>query len=549
MEHTKWRSLEDTFTWNNDGEVGSGGVPDVALGEGALVGDRYRLQGQVGAGGMSTVYRALDRLTGEVVALKQMSAPVSGLSSETMAGWQRTEDEAPKAPDLGSSARLRYALAREFQTLSTLRHPNIISVLDYGFHNDSDPFYTMELLSGACDIEEAARLVDAAGKIELLVETLRALAYLHRRGVLHRDLKPANILVTDRVRVLDFGVAARTDDPTNRRAGTLGFIPPEVYHRQPLTRAGDLFAVGVIAFRMFSDEHPFDASSSKTLRESILHDTPRYRRLRAEPPVVAVIRRLLEKDPTDRFASAEETIDALAAAASLPIRRETRATRESFLQAAAFVDRDAERAALDDAVASLHRGVGGVVLLGGPSGIGKSRLIDEFQTLLKVLGLRVVRGQAAAEAGDAFELWAAPLRRLLLYGVPEGTALGVLKVLIDDLPQLLEQEIPETPLSPQGAKDQVVAAIQGLLQAQDQPTIILLEDLHWGRESVDVLAGLAEALSDRPVLVVGTYRPEEAPEALGALSAQRLRLAPLARADVAALAAGMLGEGADRVVP
>ena len=546
MQLTQWRSLDETFDLENEAlHQQRAEAPEAWAQE---IGGRYRIQGTVGIGGMSTVYRALDRLTGEVVALKQMRAPSRGSNaSQTMADWQATGAEQPRGAALGSTARLRYALAKEFQTLSTLRHPNIISVLDYGFHNDRDPYYTMELLHGAREIEVAAQGLPLRGQIELLVETLRALAYLHRRGVLHRDLKPANILVTDRVRVLDFGIAVSRSERKSRRAGTRGFIPPEVYRGQPFTEAGDLFAVGVIAYRIFVGAHPFEIGATDEDRRSFDPELAKLSVLADVPAVSAVIERLLKEDPRERFASAEETIDAFAAAIEMPLRRETRATRESFLQSASFVDRDDERAALDDAVAGVLAGRGGVALLGGPSGIGKSRLIDEFQTLVQVLGVRVVRGQAAAEAGDGFRMWRAPLRRLLLYGVPEGSALGVLKVLIDDLPELLEREIADTPLSPQSAKEQVVAAIQGLVCAQDQPTVVLLEDLHWGQESIDVLAGLSAALSDRPVLVVGTYRPEEAPPSLREIQGQRLRLSPLASSDVALLAEGMLGVGSERV--
>ena len=103
---------------------------------------------------------------------------------------------------------LRLTLAREFRLLSSLRHPNIISVLDYGFDDELRPYFTMELLERAESILRAAAAPTPDGKVDLLAQTLQALAYLHRRGVIHRDLKPGNVMVVDgRVKVLDFGVS------------------------------------------------------------------------------------------------------------------------------------------------------------------------------------------------------------------------------------------------------------------------------------------------------------------------------------------------------
>src|SRR6266704_274278 len=95
------------------------------------IGQRYRLIEQIGAGGMGTVYRALDRLTGETVALKRVTAP---------------SDRLEMATHPSDSTDLRMALAKEFQTLASLRHPNIIGVLDYGFDDERQPYFTMELL-------------------------------------------------------------------------------------------------------------------------------------------------------------------------------------------------------------------------------------------------------------------------------------------------------------------------------------------------------------------------------------------------------------------
>ncbi|KAB2860075.1 MAG: serine/threonine protein kinase, partial [Anaerolineae bacterium] len=156
-----------------------------------LLGNRYQLHEKLGEGGMGAVYRATDRLTGQAVALKRVLIPTGGTSPET------------------DSSRLRLSLAREFQTLASLRHPNVIGVEDYGFDTNQQPYFTMTLLEKPQTILEVGAKASLDQKIDLLIQLLQAMAYLHRRGILHRDLKPANVLVEDgeTVRVLDFGLA------------------------------------------------------------------------------------------------------------------------------------------------------------------------------------------------------------------------------------------------------------------------------------------------------------------------------------------------------
>src|SRR5262245_28546686 len=142
-------------------------------------GKRYLLQQPIGRGGMGIVFLATDRLTGQPVALKRVTTP--------------TDDLLFNSRD--SSLDVRLALAREFQLLAGLHHPNIITVLDYGFDAGHQPYFTMEYLVNARTIVQAASGAALEVKLGLIVQTLQALAYLHRRGVLHRDLKPHNVLV------------------------------------------------------------------------------------------------------------------------------------------------------------------------------------------------------------------------------------------------------------------------------------------------------------------------------------------------------------------
>src|SRR5262245_66389581 len=134
---------------------------------------------------MGRVHRALDRSTGRVVTLKRLH-----------------EERDGEAPSLGAA---RLALAQEFRLLASLRHPNIISVLDYGFDGDRMPFIVMDLEENAHNIFEAGQGQTLAVQVDLLVQLLRALTSLHRHGIIHPDLKPDTLLVVGDVgKGLDF---------------------------------------------------------------------------------------------------------------------------------------------------------------------------------------------------------------------------------------------------------------------------------------------------------------------------------------------------------
>ena len=145
---------------------------------------------------------------------------------------------------------VRLALASEFRVLSSLRHPNIVSVLDYGFQSSGLPFFTMQLVVEPKNITRAARRLTLEGKLALLFQVLQALSYLHRHGIIHRDLKPSNVLVTDgHVTVLDFGVSGL---PEHEVAGTAGFIAPEILAGKRPSPASDFYALGGIAYEILT---------------------------------------------------------------------------------------------------------------------------------------------------------------------------------------------------------------------------------------------------------------------------------------------------------
>lgn len=538
---------------------------------GKIIDRSYCLQEQLGQGGMGTVYRAIQLLTGEPVALKLIS---SGKPEE-----QPTDSVQDRA--------LRLALAREFQTLASLHHPNVIRVLSYGFDEDLGSYFTMELLRNPKTLPEAAAELPLEGKVLHIAQLLRALVYVHQRGILHRDIKPGNVLVLDgEVKLLDFGIAAAIASES-ALAGTLEYMAPELLLGQPPSVKSDLYSVGVLFYLLLTAAFPYSRESLTRLVDSILgedsdhtfsptvarllegyrssqklgaadsacpegdavSETPeavdRWRLPDGTPEALStILGKLLARRPEERPADASAVLKELAAALKMPLPIETAATRESFLQATELIGRNAELtqllAALRQTIAFQHTGF----LIGGESGIGKSRLVAELRTQALVQGFWVAEGQSTAEGTYLYQEWLPLLRSLCLRVEMTDAEAAIFKGLIPEISDLLNRPIPDPPpISPDAAPMRLAKVIIALLRRQPKALLLLFEDLHWGRqESLALLAEIARTSQGLPLMLVGTYRSDEKPQLPQLFPTFAvLPLGHLAAQEVARLSESMLG--------
>jgi serine/threonine protein kinase len=502
-----------------------------------LMDRRYTLGEPLGRGGVGVVYRAFDHLEGEYVALKRME--VDPIIQEIH--------------PLAASPRYQHMLlAHEFRTLASLRHPNIISVLDYGFTSERQPFFVMELLETPKTILEAAQGLDTTGKVDLLIQMLQALIYLHHHKILHRDLKPNNVLVNQagQVKVLDFGLAVKQGDH-QEQAGTIHYMAPEVLNGESAVIASDLYAVGIIAYEMFTGERPFKGTLQRELSAQIVSSapdmTPFVQLMEADPTfseIYAVVACLLEKQPENRYSEALTLTRLLCQITDQPLPPDEGPVRESFLQAAAFVGREREMEELQWALTQVKDGHGSAWLVSGESGIGKSRLLDELRIHALTEGFTVLRGQIA-EGNDLLgRCWAEILCPLLLAVPISESEASVLKVVVPDIDARLGIELPDETESYDD--NHLYSVIAQIVSRVDHPTLVLLEDLQWATESLEPLKMLIPLLRDLPVLVVGSYRSEEAPDLPAQLyDINLIKLERLSYDDIATLSSSMLGSVGD----
>jgi len=523
--------------------------------------NRYQIKSRIGQGGMGVVYRAYDRLSGQEVALKQVI------------NYEYQE-------------RDPLLLAHEFQILASLRHPNIIDVLDYGFNEQGTPFFTMTLLHAHQTITQAAIGRAIKERIELIIQLFEALAYLHRRHIIHRDLKPSNVLVlpNGQVKVVDFGVAISDQQARPKVVGTVLYMAPEVLLEEKPTHLSDLYSAGVLAYEVLTGEHPYQADSVTELLSAILKSKPKLDRLptlteqnlqntiqldRAAHidldlfpsgqledvhsplnPLHVIIQRLMQKQPEHRYANANIVIDEWRAVLGQTPSLENAAIRESYLQAANFVGRQQELNTLLEGLEAILQvpPKGQSFLIGGEAGVGKSRLLDELRIRAMVKGVTVLSGKGSATGDIPYSYWRDIIRRLLLSTQITDIEASILTEIVPDIDHLLGKEIPPAPsVDASLAQTRLKETIVALVLRQTHPTIIILEDLHWALESLVPIKELTARIGQLPILIIGSYRHDERPNLPTQLPAmQTIMLERFDQETMRALCASMLGEAGHR---
>jgi eukaryotic-like serine/threonine-protein kinase len=260
---------------------------------GELMAERYELEELVGTGGMSSVYRAHDRLLERDVALKVLHAQF--------------------VADTDYVERFR----REARSVAQLSHPNIVTVIDRG-EQDGRQFIVFEYING----ENLKALVEREGPlpeqdaVRLTLQIARALGFAHEHGLVHRDVKPQNVLLNGdgQAKVTDFGIARSLDvkgglTQTGTVMGTSDYIAPEQARGSRVDAQSDIYSLGAVLYELLTGEVPFPGDNFVAVAMRHINEPPpsvRERRPDVSPRLDALIRRAMAKEPRDRFGSMDE---------------------------------------------------------------------------------------------------------------------------------------------------------------------------------------------------------------------------------------------------
>ncbi len=445
---------------------------------GQLVGDRYRIEQKLGESPLGIALKATDTRTGHPVAVKILS-PFFG--AETTAKFLQF------APDVRQ-----------------LNHPAITRLLDYA-QTENYTFLVEAFIAGE-PLQSRLDNLSPAERVAVVRHITDALAYAHSFGVVHGDLKPQNIfLLPDGVNINGFGLGHLDEGHNLLEAPLLllntPYLAPEQIRGEPIDARTDLYAFGVLLYRLFTGRLPFSGDEQQILQAHLLEMPPPPRQFNPEisPLLEHIILRLLAKNPDDRYPAVTAVKNAL--------HRMLGGDRPPLVRRTA----QKRLAALWEKTVA---GQGQIIAITGEAGAGKSTFAREFCA---------ARSDAVVGIGETFaaeiSLPYAPFAEILCAYLKENPRLpenpqmrGILATIAPILrPCAADFRFDPAPVQPSvAAMRQFLRDIHQFLaqESQRQPWLILLEDIHRAdRATLDLLYYLLRRLSTMRVMVLVTYRP------------------------------------------
>ena len=473
---------------------------------GSVIADRYRLESELGQGGMGIVYQATDLLLERPVAVKMVSGAQPGTEG-------------------------RARLLAEARAAARLNHPNIVAIHDAGEYNQV-PFVVMELVQG-----QTLRQIERPGLEEALKvsrDICAALDHAHQNGIIHRDVKPENVVLTQSrvAKLMDFGLAY---DPGRSRLtgagmlmGTMAYLAPELIMGQPASVQSDLYALGVMLYEMTAGRPPFEGDNAAVLLTNHLHAVvvPPSAYNPAIPPMLdALVVVLLEKEPARRPVSAAVVLARLddiaqPAPGDLPFVPEVPAA--SLLDSIArgrLVGRAEQLAQGTQFWLRALSGQAGLLLISGEPGIGKTRLAQAIMAQARVAGAAILSGGCYEfEAttpylplAEALRDWVHEQNTETMRAVLGGTATELAR-LVPEIATRLGPLPPSPSLGPQEQRLRLFEMFAQFLDnlADEKGLLLFVDDLHWADQgTLAVLSYLMRRLRQAPLLILAGYREVE----------------------------------------
>jgi tetratricopeptide (TPR) repeat protein len=541
-----------------------GGALMITLPGSAHIDDKYRLEQLLARGSMGSVYRARQEELQRPVAIKVLN------------------------PQLLSSNIARERFRREALAIASLKHPNIVTVFDFGANQFGVFYIAMELLEGrtlADLLMEKSRL-EVTEAVRITLEVCDALAQAHAGEIIHRDLKPSNIFLTESLagpitKVIDFGLVKlkeRADTFKSITAGaligSLHYSAPEQCRSNDIDTRADIYSLGAILYRMITGQRPFDTSNKAQLIYQQLNSSPLppHRIIFDIPPMLeTAVMKAMEKEPAARYQTITEFATALKQSPkrssrrtvgmflSSPLARNREEAEKEFQQASTralkfehFVGRKRERAKLRLAFEQACEGRATALLITGDPGIGKTKLLSECAIELTEAGARCFSGQFTNVIPSPWSM--TDLRDYLQQLAADPARLAAT---FDALAPAIEEAIS----TPQTNRKMPTAALFQMDEAsraertmdliskifarlsEQQPIVIAFDDIHCADEtSLNSLMYLISATSHSRILFLFSARAQEIARPESAVAhwldrlasqrqLQRLSLGPLSSND------------------
>ncbi len=457
---------------------------------GQIINRRYQIERRLGESSLGAVVQAIDTQQKCTVALKILSPVFSPQTVEH--------------------------LLRRSRQITTLIHPNIVRV--YAWEQTAETTYAAEEFVNGSTLEErltSDEAITTKEALEIADSISEALEYAHSRGVIHGDLKPSNIFLTpEGVKIGGFGLGGLTEGRDLRKAILLfldaAYLAPEQVAGQLLDARTDLYALGVILYRLFTHRLPFTGETQAVLQAHVQEEPrrPSTYTPAISPALEHLILKLLRKNPNERYSSSLEA-RRISSSLLLPSAEASINLTDSHI-----LGRDQQKRVLQQAWQKACDEHGQIVFITGEPGIGKTALA---QQVAAESGASIVLIAQAEERSEmpAYHLFAQLLRAYFATVPPEFNDIEARQMLADfsRLVPEIRQMLADLPLSPGLEPAQERLRLMGSLTrfiqqaTQQRPWFIILDNLQWADvNSLELLHYLARHLATMRVLIVGAYR-------------------------------------------
>ncbi len=457
--------------------------------ESVILGGRYKIIEQIDQGGWGNLYLVRDDYEEREAILKTA-----------------VEEEEVKA------------LENEYRILSQLRHPNIVRAFDFyrgGILSGYRVFFTMEHIKGPKMTEAIeARRPDYFLFSRLMVQICQALSYMHRLGIIHGDINPGNILLQNSgagearrsysVKLVDFGHAGWFKLLSQKKGastlrGNLGYTAPEYFSNKPVDQRADLYSLGVVAYELVTGKNPFLMDTPlKTGMAHLEKEVSPPREINEEVPqrLSGVIQKLLAKDPALRYRHATEVLGDLVT----PMKAKRILTPTTFRFYSSFIGREEEFSALQRYLSEVKNNKPQSCLIKGEFGVGKTRLLNEFEREVQIGGARIFKSVCHHDEDKAYQTIVELLNQMVKYlGAEASGILEKYKVQLSRLaPEFYESEeasLRNQPLEIKSEKDKILLfeslshfiweMTKRIVDPQNgvDPLVLAVEDIHFSDQS------------------------------------------------------------------
>ena len=470
---------------------------------GQMIKNRYYIEEKIGDGRLGMVFKASDTRLNRPVAIKILSSSFSAGAIEQFLNQARQ--------------------------IIDLIHPNIVDIFDcdeeHGLSFMAEEFVEGKTLQEMID-ENPGQPFPFEVALSITENIARALEYAHAHGVIHGDLKPKNVLIADKIKISDFGLGRLESGKSLLNLDvplalvTARYLAPEQVLGHPIDARTDLYALGVILYELFTGQPPFDGSDHEILEHhrSSLPRPPRELNPRLSPVLEHLILKLLDKDPTKRYATARQTQRILA---SMAVTTRGKARHDVFTrqQRPFFVGRAEVMEQLLGRWAETQYGKGQLVFIRGEAGIGKTRLVQELAQRTGQ-ATRLIGSCRTLTGDQAYEPFIQALTAYFATTPPEiaqkqvGDVLNEAGEVIPEIQQLMPNVMLPKTRKPNSVKNR---ARQGFSLAKlieqatkEQPWLLILDDLHWADPgSLQLLSYLARNCESMALMIVGIYQSSD----------------------------------------